>query len=227
MIILTGASGGIGQDIIKYLVEIDRVIGVYNTSKPQDMGDKRLTYAKLSLENSADISAFVDRLSPNLSRITLVHGAALKIDGLAAGYSETDWDRVMDVNLKGAFLLSRAFLPIMIQERWGRIILISSVAGTQGHVGTMAYATSKSGLMGMSRVFAKEYARFNITSNVLVLGYFEKGLTAALPDDLKRKMLEQIPSKQFGQVANIANAVNFLIKSEYVNGAVINIDGAL
>lgn len=227
MIIFTGASGGIGKDIIKYLLKIDAVIGVYNTSIPGVPDDKRLTYEKLDLENPADITAFADRLSPNLSGITLVHAAALSIDRLAASYSETDWDRVMGVNLRGAFLLTRAFLPVMIQERWGRIIHISSVVGTQGRAGAIAYAASKSGLMGMSRVLAKESARFNITSNVLVLGYFEKGLAAKLPDDLKSKIADQIPSKQFGKVTNIANAVEFLIKSEYVNGAVINIDGGM
>lgn len=227
MIIYTGVSGGIGQDIIKYLLEIDNVIGIYNTSVPRTQGDKRLTYEKVNIENPADINSFVDRLSPDLSRITLVHAATLNIDGLAASYSESDWDRVMGVNLRGAFLLTRALLPVMIQERWGRIIHISSVAGMQGHVGTIAYATSKSGLVGMSRVLAREYARFNITSNILVLGYFEQGLAIDLPDDLKRKMADQIPSKQFGKVSNIANAIDFLIKSEYVNGALINIDGGL
>lgn len=227
MIILTGASGGIGQDIIKHLLKIDSVIGIYNTSAPRSSSDKRLTYEKLNLENPADINAFAGKLSPCLSGITLVHAAALSIDGLAARYSETDWDRVMGVNLRGAFLLTRAFLPFMIQERWGRIIHVSSVVGTQGRTGTIAYATSKSGLMGMSRVLAKESARFNITSNVLVLGYFEKGLATKLSDGLKSKILDQIPSKQFGKVLNIANAIEFLIKSEYVNGAVINIDGGM
>lgn len=227
MIIFTGASGGIGRDVIKYLLKIDSVIGIYNTSAPRSPSNKKLTYEKLNIENPTDIKSFVDRLALKLSSVTIVHFAALSIDGLTASYSEADWDRVMGVNLRGAFLLTRAFLPVMIQERWGRIIHISSVVGMQGRSGTIAYAASKSGLIGMSRVLAKEYARFNITSNVLVLGYFEKGLINTLQDDLRRKILEHIPSKQFGQVSNIANAIDFLIKSEYVNGAVINIDGGL
>ena len=85
MIILTGASGGIGKDIIEYLLKIDNVIGIYNTSAPRAQRDKRLTYEKVNIENQDDINSFVDRLSPDLSRITLVHSAALSIDGLAAG----------------------------------------------------------------------------------------------------------------------------------------------
>ena len=227
MIIFTGASGGIGKDIVKRLLNIDSVTGVYNTTVPPPSDDSRLIYKNLSLENPEAIAAFANKLGPDLSKITLVHAAALKIDGLAASYSELDWDHVMSVNLRGAFLLTRALLPRMIRERWGRIIHISSVPGMQGHPGTIAYAASKSGLLGMSRVLAKEYARFNITSNVLVLGSFEEGLFNTLSDNLKNKLLEQIPSKQLGKVSNIANAVDFLIKSEYVNGAVINIDGGM
>lgn len=227
MIILTGASGGIGKDIVKYLLEIDSVTGVYNNSVPRPSQDNRLAHEKLDLESPAAIAAFAEKLKPGLSKITLVHAAALKLDGLAANYQEADWDRVMSVNLKGVFLLTRALLPAMIQQRWGRIVHISSVPGIQGYPGTIAYAASKSALLGMSRVLAKEYARFNITSNVLILGSFEKGLFNTLKDDLKHKLLEQIPSRQLGKTSNIANAVDFLIKSEYVNGAVINIDGGM
>jgi NAD(P)-dependent dehydrogenase (short-subunit alcohol dehydrogenase family) len=227
MIIFTGASGGLGKSIIKHLLKIDRVIGIYNNSVPRSQSDKRLTYEKLNIENPTDIKSFVDRLISKLSRVTIVHFAAVSINGLAANYTESNWDRVMGVNLRGSFLLTQAFLPVMIQERWGRIIYISSIVGMQGRPGTIAYAASKSGLLGMSRVLAKEYARFNITSNVLALGYFEKGLINTLQADIRHKILDQIPSKQFGKVSNIANAIQFLIKSEYVNGAVINIDGAI
>jgi len=228
MIILTGASGGIGKALVSYLLRIDnQVIGIYNTTMPKTPGDKKLIYEQLNLEEARDIRSFVEKWKDKLSRVTLIHAAALKIDGPVANYTESDWEQMMRVNLKGNFLLTQALLSHMINERWGRIIHISSLGGIQGDLGTIAYSTAKTGLFGMSRVLAKEYARFDITSNILVLGYFETGLFNKLKDVLKKELLDKIPSKTFGKISNIANAVEFLIKSEYVNGAVINIDGGI
>ena len=227
MIVLTGATGGIGKELLARLLETDNVIGTYNKSRPTSPHSGRSTYEKLNIEDYDEIRNFVKRCEPRLSRVTLIHGAAFKIDGLTANYKEEDWDNVMGVNLKGNFLLTQALLPYMIKERFGRIIHISSRGGIEGASGTIAYSTSKTGLLGMSRVLSKEYARFNITSNVLVLGAFKTGMFMKLRDDVKEKIRNQIPSKSFGKVSNIANAIQFLIKSEYVNGAVINIDGGM
>lgn len=227
MIILTGASGGIGQQILNPLLDIDQVIGIYNTSLPSAPSDSRLVYEHLNLGYSEQIKSFVKKWEAKLSKVTLIHSAVLNIDGLAANYTESDWDRMMEVNLKGNFLLTQALLPQMIREQWGRIIHVSSLVGMLGTPSTIAYSTAKTGLIGMSRVLAKEYARFNVTSNVLVLGYFETGLFNKLRDDLKKEVLNQIPSKTFGKVSNIVNAIKFLINSEYVNGSTINIDGGI
>ena len=228
MIILTGASGGIGKVLVSYLLRIDNhLIGIYNTTLPKTPVDKKLIYEQLNLEEAGDIRSFVGKWKDKLSRVTLIHAAALKIDGPVANYAESDWEQMMRVNLKGNFLLTQALLPHMINERWGRVIHISSLGGIQGDLGTIAYSTAKTGLFGMSRVLAKEYARFNITSNILALGYFETGLFNKLKDALKKDLLDKIPSKTFGKISNIANAVEFIIKSEYVNGAVINIDGGI
>lgn len=227
MIILTGASGGIGKEILGHLLEIDHVVGIYNTSLPTTPQSSRLTYEKLNIEDHDDIRDFIKRCESKLSKVTLIHCAAVKIDGLAVNYKKSDWDHVMGVNLRGNFLLTQALLPYMIKERWGRIIHVSSRGGIEGAPGTIAYSTSKTGLIGMSRVLAKEYARFNITSNILVFGTFKTGMFLKLRDDVKERILNQIPSKTFGKVSNIANAIEFLIKSEYVNGSTINIDGGV
>ncbi|MCX5696446.1 MAG: SDR family NAD(P)-dependent oxidoreductase [Candidatus Omnitrophica bacterium] len=225
MIILSGASGGVGKEIIKHLLKMDDVIGIYNSSHPAAPTGNGLVYEKVDIGKPAGIKSFVKKWGHRLSKITLIHGAAVKIDGLSANYTEADWDKVMRVNLKGNFLLTQALLPHMLRERWGRIIHFSSLGGMQGGPGTIAYSASKTGLIGMSRVLAKEYARFNITSNVLAIGYFEVGLFNALNNDEKKKILNKIPSKKLGGISNIANAVEFLMKSDYVNGAIINIDG--
>ena len=227
MIILTGASGGIGRDLIVHLSKIDNVVGLYNKTSMATSLNKNISYDQLDIEKPEDIAVFAKKWGPKNSKITLVHAAAVKIDGFTKDYKEENWDKVMSVNLKGNFLLTRAFLPHMIENQWGRIVHISSAGGLQGAVGTLAYSTSKSGLMGMSRVLAKEYARFGITSNVLVLGHFQGGMFDDLTAEVKEKLLNQIPSKLLGDVSNVANAIEFLIKSKYVTGAAINIDGGL
>jgi len=227
MIILTGASGGIGRALLPYLSEIDDVLGIYNTSLPDIKSDERIILEKLNIEDPDAVERFVIKWNNKLSKVTLLHCAASKIDGLAANYTLSDWDKVMNVNLRGNFILTKALLPHMIAEQWGRVIHVSSRGGIDGAPGTLAYSTSKTGLLGMSRVLGKEYARFKITSNVLVLGTFETGMFLDLPEEQKKKIINQIPSRIFGNVTNIASAVNFLIMSEYVTASVINIDGGM
>jgi len=123
-------------------------------------------------------------------------------------------------------LLTQKILPIMVENRYGRVIYTSSKGAVKGDVGAISYATSKSALLGMSNVLAKEYARFNITNNILMLGAFETGMYHELGEDKKREMLNSIPSKKLGSVGNIVNAIEFLMKSDFVNGTTITIDGA-
>ena len=213
MIILTGASGGIGQAILPFL---DDTVSVYN-QKCVSAG------IRVDLSKPQEIKEFVLQLKP--TKVTVVHLAAVKIDELAVACNEENWDKVMDVNLKGNFLLTKELLQIMLKEKWGRIIHI--ISSGLGDVGTLTYSTSKFGLLGMSEVLSKEYAKFGITSNVLQLGYFQTGLWNKLTKEKKLELLEQIPSRKLGDPQNIVNAVKFLIDSPYVNGSVINIDGGI
>ena len=198
------------------------------SSSLSNSSKSRLKHEKLNIEKPEEIRSFAKHWGPKLSKITIVHAAVKNIDGLMVQYDPADWDTVMRVNMKGNFLFTQAFLPFMIQQQWGRIVHISSLlGGIQGRPGTFAYSASKASLTGMSSVLAKEYARFNITSNILVLGYFQAGLFNTLSEDEKKRIVSQIPSRKWGDISNIAHAIEFLIKSEYVNGAVINIDGGV
>ncbi len=227
MIILTGASGGIGHAILPSLTTLDSVVAIYNNSTP-DFGDAEgITPYKLDMISEHEVAAFVASKKIRFEKITLIHAAALSKDGLAAQLSIDDWDQVMGVNLRGNFLLTRVLLKQMIEQKWGRVIHFSSVAGMQGVPGTLAYSTSKTGLLGMSRVIANEYARFGITSNVLALGYFNTGLIETLSEKIRTKIVTSIPSGQLGDSGNIVNAVDFLMRSDYVNGSTINIDGGI
>jgi 3-oxoacyl-[acyl-carrier protein] reductase len=227
MIILTGASGGIGQEIIPYLEEFDDVIGIYNKNKPTTKNNSNVKYVQLNLLDANKIESFINEYKNILTNITVIHGAAVKVDQLAISVDEVDWDHIIESNLKSNFLLSKALLPLMIEQSWGRIISLTSTGAMRGAQGTLAYSASKSGLSGLTRVYAIEYARFNITANLLSLGYFECGLFDDLSEDVQRKLLNQIPSKKLGNVENISLGIDFLIKSDFTNGSTINIDGGI
>ncbi|MDH5571367.1 MAG: SDR family oxidoreductase [Gammaproteobacteria bacterium] len=227
MIILTGASGGIGRAILPSLTELDSVVALYNRNAPDISGMTDITTYQLNLMSEQEVADFVVAMDGRLEKITVIHAAALSRDGLAARLSTDNWDQVINVNLRGNFLLTQALLTPMIAEKWGRVIHISSIAGMRGMPGTVAYSTAKTGLIGMSKVLANEYARFGITSNVLVPGYFNTGLIETLSEKVRKKILESIPSGRLGDPRNIVNAVDFIMKSEYVNGSAVYLDGGI
>ncbi len=222
VIILTGASGGIGQELIDYLRNIDEVLGIYHLSQPQPC-TAGVSYVKLNIEDEDAIAEFVENWRTTISKITLIHCAGVNIDGLAANYSLQNWDQVLGVNLRGNFALTQALLPNMIKDRWGRILHFSSHIGLAGIPGTIAYSASKTGLIGMSRVLASEYSRFNITSNILVLGVYNTGMYHLLPDEQRKALRRRTEFRKFGDIANIANAIEHLIHSDSDNGKVINV----
>ena len=227
MIILTGASGGIGKAILPMLAAIDDVVAVYHSRKPEDIVLDNIVTQQVDLSSSADIKNFVVTLSKSDTNITILHAAALSRNSLVANFIEDDWEQVIDVNLRSNFLLTKALLPLMIHNKWGRIVHFSSVAALTGVPGTLAYSSAKTGLFGMSRVMANEYARFGITSNILILGYFNTGLIETLSEKAQKKVLSSIPSGKLGNPLEIGNAIQFLINSGYVNGSTIHIDGGI
>jgi 3-oxoacyl-[acyl-carrier protein] reductase len=228
MIILTGASGGIGRAILPSLTALDDVVAIYNTNPPDISGVAGVIPYQLDVTSESGVAEFVESMKDQLNKITLIHAAALaRQDRLAVQFKTEDWDQVMGVNLRANFFLTRALLMPMIIEKWGRIIHFSSAAGIHVAPGTLAYSTSKTALLGMSRVFATEYARFGITSNVLVNGYFNTGMYQALSEKAQKKLIDSIPSRRLGDTVNIVNAVEFLMKSDYVNGSSIHIDGGI
>ena len=227
MIILTGASGGIGHAILSFLSKLDKVIAISHSKAINvDELDGVEPY-QVDLTSEIEVNEFVSKIKSKLSKVVLIHAAAISLDNLAVKFDTKDWNQSMSLNLNSNFFLTRALLATMIRDDWGRIIHVSSIAGMKGVPGTIAYSTAKTGLLGMSKVLANEYARFGVTSNVLILGYFNTGLIDTLGEKSRQKILESIPSKRLGSPSNIVNAVDFLIKSEYVNGSTINIDGGI
>ena len=159
----------------------------------------------------------------------LVNNAAITKDGLALRMKAEDWDSVIQTNLTGAFVAMQAVMQGMMKERWGRIINISSVVGEMGNAGQANYVASKAGLIGLTKSLAREIASRNITVNAIAPGFIATDMTAVLPDEVKNKMLEQIPLKRFGQAEDIAAAVKFLASegASYITGHVLDVNGGM
>ncbi|MCI0778100.1 MAG: 3-oxoacyl-[acyl-carrier-protein] reductase [Chloroflexi bacterium] len=159
----------------------------------------------------------------------LVNNAGLTQDNLMLRMSEASWDRVMAVNLRGAFLCTKAALRPMIRQRWGRIINIASVAGLIGNAGQANYAAAKAGLIGLTKSIAKEVASRNVTANAIAPGFVATDMTASLTEDQEQAVLKLVPLGRAATPADVAPAVVYLASDEaaYVTGSVITIDGGL
>jgi NAD(P)-dependent dehydrogenase (short-subunit alcohol dehydrogenase family) len=225
LIIVTGVSGGIGGYVFDDLARDFNIVGTYHTRTPQ-LGESRELY-RVDVTSASAIGEFVESISSKLDRVVLVNMAGVSLDAMGHKMTEETWDRVVDTNLKGVFLMCRALLPVMRKQRWGRIINISSVVGQMGVPGTAAYSASKAGLGGLTRSLAAENVTNGVTVNSLALGYFGVGLIDTIPPDIQEQIREKIPMKRFGDARNVALAIRFLVEADYVTGATININGGL
>lgn len=159
----------------------------------------------------------------------LVNNAGITRDGLLMRMSDDQWDSVLNVNLKGAFLCSRAAIRGMMRKRWGRIINLSSVVALAGNPGQVNYAASKAGLIGLTRTLSKEVAARNITVNAVAPGFIATDMVEVLSDEMKAKVMERIAMGRFGTAEDVAGVIAFLASQEasYVTGQVVGIDGGL
>ena len=172
----------------------------------------------------------VDNIIKKFGRIDiLVNNAGITRDNLLMRMSEEEWDLVLKVNLKGAFLCTRKVIRGMMRQRSGKIINIASVVGIMGNAGQANYAASKAGIIAFTKSVAKEVASRNIQVNAVAPGYIETEMTAALPDEVKNSYLSNIPSRRAGTPEDVAKAVIFLASSasDYITGQVLQVDGGL
>ena len=159
----------------------------------------------------------------------LINNAGIIRDKLILRMSESDWDEVINTNLKGAFNFSKAVSPLMAKARYGSILNISSVSGVVGAAGQVNYSASKAGMIGLTKSMARELAGRNVTVNALALGFIDTEMTRALADDYRLQLLNAIPLKRFGTVEEIARIAAFMLSDEarYITGQVLQIDGGL
>src|SRR5664280_227596 len=217
--VVTGAGRGIGQAIALKLaaagadiacVDLKLEFCAETVQKVQGLGRKAWPFAA-NVSDAASVEAAAEQILAATGKVDiLVNNAGITKDGLLMRMSEADWDAVLDINLKGTFLFTKAFSRAFIKQRSGRIINISSVIGLIGNAGQCNYAASKAGLIGFTQSVAREVASRGITVNAVAPGFIETDMTSLLGEDLRKELRGRIPLNSFGQPEDIANAVLFL-----------------
>lgn len=237
--LITGASRGIGRAAAQGLAADGCAVAC--NYRGDDAGAKETVQA---IENSggtaaafrADVSdegqvheMFREIREWTASPLVLVNNAGVLRDGLTVKYPLAEFERVLGVNLVGAFLCARESLPAMLKARWGRIVNVSSAAGLRGNPGQAAYSASKAGVIGLSQSLAKEYGSRGITANAVCPGFVETAMTEEFLGKQGKRLIEQIPAGRVGTAEEVADVIRFLASDQasYVNGSVIAVDGGL
>ena len=233
--VITGATGGIGNSIIeKFYSEGAKVLGTGTNEQKLDKlmnNFKGTIFKKFDISKHNEIEKFVDTVCEELggSPDILINNAGITKDNLSLRMSQEEWQRVIDVNLTSTFLLCKFFLKKMIKIKAGKIINITSVVGHTGNVGQANYAASKSGIIGMSKSLALEYAKKNININCISPGFIKTNMTDKIDPKFKDLILAKIPSNRLGEPSDIANVAAFLSSemSNYITGETIHVNGGM
>jgi 3-oxoacyl-[acyl-carrier protein] reductase len=236
--VVTGAARGIGRAIVLELLEQGRIVAGLDLNAEQlaelekivsDAGHSVITKC-IDITKTEELNDCLDELAKEYNGIgILVNNAGITRDRLMMQMSDEEYDVLMAVNLRAAFMATRAVLRSMIRNKFGRIISISSVAGIMGQAGSANYAASKAGLIGMTKSVVREVAKKGITANCVAPGFIVTEMTNMLPDAVKEGALAIIPAKKLGTPQDVAKAVAFLASDDagYINGQVLQVDGGM
>ncbi|MDP1852775.1 MAG: 3-oxoacyl-[acyl-carrier-protein] reductase [Candidatus Omnitrophota bacterium] len=238
VVLITGAGRGIGREIALLFAQEGADIAICDvnlesaeiTAKDIEALGKKAIGLKVDVTNSAQVEEMVNKILDKFGKIDiLVNNAGITRDGLLLRMSESDWDLVLNVNLKGTFNVTKSVSKVMIKQRQGKIVNIASIIGLIGNIGQANYAASKAGIIGFTKSTAKELALRNICVNAVAPGFIQTDMTAKLPEDIKEKMLKNIPLGKFGTAQDVAKTCLFLAggDSDYITGQVIVVDGGM
>ena len=233
--LITGASGGIGGSIARALYGQGAKVALSGTridplkALADDLGD-RAFIVPCNLSDVDAIKALPQKASEEMGGIDiLVNNAGITKDNLFMRMSDDDWHQVIDINLTSTMHLMKSVMRTMMKKRFGRIINITSIVGVTGNAGQVNYAASKAGMIGMTKSFAQEIATRGITANCIAPGFIETAMTAELPENVIKNMLDAIPQGRMGQADEIAASVAFLASNEasYITGQTLHVNGGM
>ncbi|MHA1571045.1 MAG: 3-oxoacyl-[acyl-carrier-protein] reductase [Alphaproteobacteria bacterium] len=235
--LITGSARGIGKVTALTLARAGAAIALVDvmgevTAAAEEVRSTGVQAAGYTADvtNTEQITELVKQVVQTFGSVDiLVNNAGITRDGLILRMSDADWDSVLAVNLRGAFVCARAVARIMLKQKSGRIINIASVVGVMGNAGQANYAASKAGLIGLTKTLARELGSRGITVNAIAPGYIETAMTAKLSDEAREALLKQIPLTRLGQVQDVAQAVLFLSSEQaaYITGHVLHVDGGM
>ena len=236
--LVTGSAQGIGKSIALVLAgdgadciisDVNLELAEKTAEEIRSTGRKALS-VKSNVVDADDVAAMVQAGIDEFGKIDiLVNNAGITRDGLLMRMKDEDWDQVLNVNLKGAFLCIRAVSRTMMKKRSGRIINIASIVGAMGNVGQANYVASKAGLIGLTKTVARELASRRVTCNAVAPGFIETAMTQVLADDVKEKLMAQIPMGRLGSTEDVAHAVRYLASDDaaYITGQVLHVNGGM
>lgn len=234
--LVTGSARGIGRAIAQAFAKEGAVAVVADVDLEQAKeasaeiartGAKSMA-VKLDVSKSGEVIKAFEDIIKEFGRLDiLVNNAGITRDSLLLRMKEEDWDSVMEVNLKGAFLCSKEAVKLMTKQRYGRIVNIASIVAFTGNPGQANYSASKAGIVGITKTVAKEYASRGITSNAVAPGFITTAMTDAIPENIKEEMKKTIPMGRFGTIDDVADAVVFLASQPYITGQVIHVNGGM
>lgn len=233
--LVTGGSRGIGFEVARSLLGAGAKVAVIARDRGrldravEELGSEVLAIPT-DVAHAESAAQAVRQVEDDLGSLDiLVNNAGLTRDGVLVRMSEEDWDAVMDVNLKGAFHMTKSASRGMMKRRWGRVVNVTSVVGLTGNRGQSNYAASKAGLVGFTKSIAKELASRNVLVNAIAPGFIETDMTAGLADEVKETLREQIPLGRLGSGTDVAHAVLFLASdlADYITGQTLAVDGGM
>jgi len=236
VVLITGGAQGIGKETAKKFLQegASVVICDYDESAGQaalqEFNNESVDFFKVDVTDSSQIEEMVQSTLDKHGRIdVLINNAGITLDGFLTKMKETDWEKVISVNLSGVFKCTKAVAPTMLKQGSGVILNASSVVGLYGNIGQTNYAATKAGVIGLTKSWAKEFGPKGIRVNAVAPGFIETGMTAAVPEKVLNFMKEKTPLKKLGKPEDIASAYLFLASenANYINGAILSVDGGL
>ena len=233
-ILITGATGGIGNELAKKFISLGgNVLGTGTKTEKLDELKKKYSNIKVKKFDMIEherVEEFIDNAHLELGGLdVLINNAGVNVDNLSLRMKDNEWKKVIDVNLTSTFLLSKYAIKKMLKNKFGRIVNITSIVGHTGNLGQANYAASKSGLIGMSKSLAIEYAKKNITINCVSPGFITSNMTTSIAEKVKLYLTSRIPMGRLGSGEDVANCVAFLSSNEasYITGETIHVNGGM